>query len=539
MCAILTTPNRFRDIPRLNHLSHETGSYGWTASVLHGKLMMADAGLVYGPLRSYALALYVRLAGVTAEQVRLGQALMTLGALALIVAIGWRLVERRAAAMGWYLFLMLVGTIALDWMNYTGVIAFGWADLGRIGLPLYALVGGIDAMLAAERAGEVDRASARRLCAWGIGAVIAMLWAQEFGACTIGGLLVVPVVHALLGRGPFARRARFAGAVLGYTGAGIAAAFAVFFAFYAAYGKLGAFFTNVALNSAAFASGSFGALPFPGKETTILSWERLMANAGHEGFSLEYALPPAVYFVTLVALASRAASRRWGPRDAMTLAVLLFGVASFRFALGRTDYLHTATTSLPATILVVRLFVEAASAAYGSRYATWALRAAAVAIAFFLAGASTRLTGVTLGLQPRLSGILAGTERPSSGPAYSYPGVPHAGDVKIQPEYVKLIEGILANSSPSDKIFQHIGYMDGGEVYFLADRVNPTRFDVLTELVTTDRQQTAFEEVLKDPPKLTVGEDSGMIGPELDQYLRVHYHPVGDFGGFKLLARNE
>ena len=44
--------------------------------------------------------------------------------------------------------------------------------------------------------------------------------------------------------------------------------------------------------------------------------------------------------------------------------------------------------------------------------------------------------------------------------------------------------------------------MDGGEVYFLADRVNPTRFDVLTEIVTTGRQDIAFEEVKKDPPKL-------------------------------------
>ena len=539
ICAILMTPYRFRDMPRLNHLSHETGSYGWTASVLHGKLMMADAGLVYGPLRSYALALYTRFAGVTAEQIRLGQALMTLAALALTVALGWRVVERRAVAMGWYLYLLLVGTFALDWMNYQSVIAFGWADLGRIAIPLFTLVGAIDAMLAAERAGTVDRASARRLCAWGIATVVGTLWAQEFGACAIASLMIVPLVHAFFGRGTLLERARFGGTIVGFIGAGLAAGFAVFFGVYAIYGKVGLFLANVALNSSAFASGSFGALQFPANEATFLTWDRLMAGAGHDGFALEYLLPPAVYFVTMLALAARAIGGRWASRDALTLAVLVFGVASFRFALGRTDYLHMVTTSFPAVILVVRLTVEATSAAYASRYATWGLRAAAAGTAIVLALGSLRLTGVSLGLQPRLTAILAGTERPSSGPAYSYPGVPHAGDIKIQPEYIKLVEAILANSAPSDKIFQHIGYMDGGEVYFLADRANPTRFDVLTEIVTTDRQQLAFEEVKKDPPKLTVGEDWGMTGPELNQYLKDHYHPIGDFGGFTLLSRNE
>ena len=539
VCAILTTPYRFRDIPRLNHLSHEAGSYGWTASVLRGKLMMADAGLVYGPLRSYALALYTRLAGITAEQVRLGQALMTLGSLVLAVALGWRLVERRAIAMGWYLYLLLVGTLALDWMNYQGIIAFGWADLGRIALPLFALVGGIDELVAAERAKKVDRESARRLCAWGIGAVMATLWAQEFGVCAIGGLLVVPVLHPLLGGGRFADRVRFAAVATGFLAAGIAAGFAVFFGIYALYGKVGLFLSNVALNSAAFASGSFGALQFPATEASFLSWERLMAGAGHEGFVLEYVLPPAIYFVALVGLVARAVGGRWGERDALTLAVLVFGVVSFRFALGRTDYLHMLTTTLPAVLLVVRLAVEATSAAYASRSATWVLRAGAAGTIVVLAIGSLRLTGVGMGLQPRLSATLAGTERPSSGPAYSYPGVPRAGDVKIQPEYVKLVEAIIANSSPRDKIFQHIGYMDGGEVYFLADRANPTRFDVLTEIVTTDRQHLAFEEVQRDPPKLTVGEDWGMTGPELNQYLKDKYHPIGEFGGFQLLSRNE
>src|SRR5262249_27112803 len=88
--AIFTLPYRFRDLPKINYNSHETGAFATVNSVLHGRLMMADAGLIYGPLRSYALTLYMLVAGVTAEQVRLGQVLMNHLCFAAMLALGWR-----------------------------------------------------------------------------------------------------------------------------------------------------------------------------------------------------------------------------------------------------------------------------------------------------------------------------------------------------------------------------------------------------------------------------------------------------------------
>ena len=56
--------------------------------------------------------------------------------------------------MGLVLYLLLVGTLpALDWLNYQGVIAFGWADLWRIDPALLARRW-IEEMLVAERAGH-------------------------------------------------------------------------------------------------------------------------------------------------------------------------------------------------------------------------------------------------------------------------------------------------------------------------------------------------------------------------------------------------
>jgi hypothetical protein len=539
ICAILTTPYRFRDLPRLNHLSHEAGQYASINSIAHGRLMMADAGLIYGPLRSYALALYMYFAGMTAEQVRLGQALMTLGALGLMVWVGWRLVDRGGLAMGWFLYLLLAGTYVRDWVNYQAIIAFGWADLGRIGVPIFAAVGGVEAFLALARAGRIDRRGAGALAGWGAGATVATLWAQEFGACTILAFFAVAVLHLLLQRGSLRSRARLGATAIGVYGAGLAGAFVLYLGVYALYGRAGLFLRTVTAQSAAFTSGSYGALEFPVDESSFLTMRGLFASAPHEGTVIEYVIPPAIYLFTLVGLAARALGRRWKDGDSLTLAVLVFGVTSFRFALGRTDYLHMATADLPAAILVVRVAVESVRAIYVSRIATFALRLGALGTAVALVVWSLSLSGVTMALRPRLTAMLAGTERPSSGPAYVYPGIPRAGDVKIQPEYVALVEAIRERSSDSDKIFQHIAYMDGGEVYFLADRGNPTSYDVLAEFLTTDRQHTAFEQVARDPPKLEVGEDWGMTGPELNQYLKDHYHSLGDFSGFKLMGRNE
>jgi hypothetical protein len=126
-CGIFTIPYRFRDLPRLNHNSHEATAYAAVNSILHGKFMMADAGMIYGPLRAYALTLYMLVAGVTAEQVRLGQALLNHATLAVLLGLGWRLVDRRMLAMVWFTYLLLTGTAVLVWINYAGygMNAFG------------------------------------------------------------------------------------------------------------------------------------------------------------------------------------------------------------------------------------------------------------------------------------------------------------------------------------------------------------------------------------------------------------------------------
>lgn len=539
--AIVTLPYRFRDLPRLNHNSHETGAYATVNSILHGKLMMADAGLIYGPMRSYALTLYTLVAGVTAEQVRLGQAIMNHAVLGLVLAVGWRLVDRKITAMVWYTWLVLVGTLVLLWENYagTGMNAFGWADVGRIGLPFLATAGGTAAIIRSTRDGLPDRSAIRTLAAWGALAAFATLWAQEFGVCALLALVAAPFVHFLLAPGDLRARARLAAVSVGSVMAGAAAAFGVYLGIYAIYGRARLFLSTVTDQSAAFTSGSYGCFPFPATEQSFLKWTGLTAIAPHQGGTvLEFVAPVAIYLFAIVGLATRAIAGRWRGRDTITLAITVFGLAAFRFALGRADFIHLVTATLPAIALLPRLVVEAARAIYETTATTALVRGIATAAGFGLGLASLNMAGVPLGLGPRLNAIVSGYERPSSGAPYSYPKIPRAGDTKIQPEYVALIEAIRANSTPQDKIFQHIGYMDGGEVYFLADRVNPIRYDVLAEFLTTGRQIIAADEIQKDPPKLVVGEDWGVTGDGVNHFLKTNYHSIGKFGDWELMARN-
>ena len=44
LLAMATVPLKMRDLPEINHQSHEGQRLGWINSVIHGKLLMADAG---------------------------------------------------------------------------------------------------------------------------------------------------------------------------------------------------------------------------------------------------------------------------------------------------------------------------------------------------------------------------------------------------------------------------------------------------------------------------------------------------------------
>ena len=518
--AIYSIPHKFRELPRINHNSHEAGKYAWLNSFYHGKLFMADTALLYGPLRELTLAIYVALAGKTAEHVRMGQILIHLGFLAATLFTVWIAARRQLWALVWGAFLVITTTLALPWLDVVHLLAFGWSDLGRIAFALFTIVGAL----------ELARGD-RALAAWGAVATLSILYSQETGPAAVAAILVAIVVDSFARPEAFGwrGRAKRAGARAGAFLGGLVVTALLVVLVYALFGRGTLFVVTFYKFVSLFASGSLAGMPFPVNEHTFETWRALTANAPREGgFILEYVLPVAVYLVTGAALIAGAVTRPWSRRATLLLGLLVFGIGSHRVAMGRSDYYHTITVTAPAALLAVALAVDAAS--YLPRLRLARLPPIplplGVGLAALMIWGSYQLTGVTRGFDPRTKALREGQEVPSVGPAFAYPGIPRAGDIFLPPDTVELTHAIQKRTGPNDKIFVHASFIEHAELYFLADRVNPTRCDLLAEIVSTDIQDELRRDLQRDPPVLDVGSDFGMFNQATTDYLKSGWRVV-------------
>ncbi len=533
LAAIYGIPHKFRELPRINHAGHESGNYAWLNSFYHGKLFMADTGTIYGPLRELVLAVYVALMGKTAEQVRAGQILVHLGFLAVAIALGWIFGRRRLWAVGLCVFLFITTTMALTWLDALHLLAFGWADLGRMMFPLFTLVG---AVAWARRP--------RALVGWGAAATLGALYSQETGPVAIAAICIALVVDSLLlpeVPGAQARaRARRAASRVGALLAGVVATALIVIGIYAIFGKARMFLGTVYLAVVLFASGSLGGVPFPVNERTFTSWATLMGGAPHDGIILEYLLPVAIYAVAGAALVTTAISRRWSSRSTLRLALLAFGVATFRLAMARCDYYHLISATAPAALMLVALVADAALALprilLRGRYPRWHFAAALLFVVPIVLGC-THLSGYLRAFGPRTLALLTGKEVPSTGPPFSYPDIPRAGDIYLPPETVALTHVIQKRSRPSDKVFIHASFADHAELYFLANRVNPTRCDLIAEIENLEVQEQVRLDLVRDPPLLDVGADNGMFNKATVAYLHAGWKEVERVGRIPVSVR--
>src|SRR5262249_1370967 len=89
LVSIVMTPLGLRDLASVNHGEHEAFHLGWINSVLHGKLMLADTGLIHGPLREYLLIAGLLPFGIDQGHVRIGFVAVNLIGVALLLHVSW------------------------------------------------------------------------------------------------------------------------------------------------------------------------------------------------------------------------------------------------------------------------------------------------------------------------------------------------------------------------------------------------------------------------------------------------------------------
>jgi len=112
-------------------------------------------------------------------------------------------------------------------------------------------------------------------------------------------------------------------------------------------------------------------------------------------------------------------------------------------------------------------------------------------------------------------------------------------DIRIPQTTLAAAEYIRANSSEQDFVFSRVSWMDGGELMFLANRRNPTRFDNLAELTWRPQQQELLADLRRNPPALVLGDSFG--APYLDAetlaYLASGWEPAQTFGPVTIMKR--
>ena len=534
--AIALIPIGLRDIATINAAGHEGQHYGWVNSALHGKLLWAEAGLIHSPLRDYSLAAYAIVAGATAEHLRMAAVLVNVVGLAVLLPLAWSLARRQLWLQGWYAYLLLAHTPARMIVDYRARISLGWADLSRNAWSTLALMFAISELTA-------PRQRMSRVLAAGAGTGLALLYSQEYGICAVAAVVGATALdRTLRGAEPWGLRVAAAARSISVFLAGVLAPLLALVAFYAACGR-GALLLRTAYESVAYAAaGVWGSLPSPITLDSFLHPYSLIEafvsgerdSRYHDG-NLEFLLPAAAYLLAGIALLLRACRRCWSRRDSFLFGLLLFGAAGYRVALAAPEIFHLLSTTAPALILIVALSADAARLRIVTRRRIGVpVGLAAVVVVMLASIAMGERAGCAY---QKFKAIYTGKERLSVPFPYVHDDIPRAGDIRIEKGVREIVHYVRDHSSPTDAIFVDVGMFEGPEIYWLGDRRNPTRFDMLQEILSTGRQKDLLDELTSDPPLYVIGDSADGIGDEAWNYLRAHWRTLPERPGGYVVRR--
>lgn len=369
--------------------------------------------------------------------------------------------------------------------------------------------------------------------AWaGILCGVAAAWRLEFGA----GLGLGVVVGLLLARGGDPAPPRWREA-LRFTIAAVAAGLLFYVPVVAAAGLKPSWELLVRYPLVDF--GDYQRLPFP------LRYDGPLNVSSPGGFASDTLESLLLFYVPLVLvlglLASLAAlALRWRRVDATELATAVFGLVMLQYLLARADEFHTAP--LAVTVAVLGAWAIARKAELP--------RAAGVAVG---AGCAAALAFVlVVGLDRRVRAITASTTAIASPVA---DGV-RAGAAN-SPGLNDTLRFLRARTRTGEPIYvlpRRADLVTAGNplLYVLAQRTNPTRYDIEAPGVVTsapvqreiaaDLRRAGVQYVVRDTSAVTAADEPTRAGEStgvtlLDDVIARDYAPVRRFGPFVVYER--
>ena len=544
--SILVIPLGFRGLPEENYLHHEGFHAGYVSSIYHGKLMMADASFIYGPVREYILAALLAVSRPTLEHLRMAHLFLNLTGLALLLGTGWHLVRGRWWIQLWLMYLALTATPLHTFVQSDYYICFGWADVLRSALPMFALVGALRAVAALPSTGAAARRDLLKVLAWSGLIGFSFLYSQEYGlVATLCALVAGGLHRAVHARGTVRDRAAAVAIALAVVLAGCVAPFALMAGVYAFFGKAGLLVRTTFHIGALVAGGKFNGFPIPITTDDFLQpWELFRPyiegqkhDLRYHDANVEFLVVPAVVTVATIALVLQVGWRRWTTRTTLMLAMIMFSAASYRMTIARADIYHMLGATTGPCLLAAMMVADASTLRLHlgrsrlARVPVGALAAAGIVAFSILAGEATGA------VRAHAVSIASGELAPPAATPYDHSDLPRAGDINVRPGTVAVIKYIRAHSQSRDAIFCRIDMLRCGEIYFLADRRNATGFDTIHEIATPSMQAEANLALRRELPELVIGTDEKYIGPEASAFLREAYDPPEDVGGYSVARR--
>jgi hypothetical protein len=497
-------PWAFRDMPTADHAGHESQHLGWINAMSYGKLMMADAGFTYGPVREYALAATAwLLGGITLDHVRLAHVATNVVGLSALVYCMHRVCRGRAHLLFLGTLLLVTHSPIASFLVYTHSYSFGWADELRAGLATLAVVV------------TLDRGRPRL---GGALAAAAVLYSHDFGLPAVAATLVAFALEATL---PRETRRTVLLRARDWT-LGFALVLVPFLAVYAAHGKLLAFFAGYAWTVRVFKGQPWpGAAPNDATFASFASFGALLhaPSKGENALALhvlENFVGPSIVVAGFAQAIVAWGRQRFDRRSILVLALSLLGGMTLRHAFMTDDVFHMLNAQTPALVVLVALMANA-------RRVSFAPLAAAILPVFWLAA------GATVPVDARLARVASGEERPSFGAPYHYADLPRAGDERVTAQHLVPVRWVRAHTRPSDPVLFSMWPVSGGTEAFLSHRRNPTSFDKPDELVTRALRRRIAAELERDPPALVVVSDLDSLGDDAARFVRARYQerPMG------------
>jgi hypothetical protein len=404
-------------------------------------------------------------------------------------------------------------------------IAFGWADALRCGAAVGAVVTTAIVLTQGNEGGFWGRRTAR-LVGCGVWTAFSLLYSQEFGLCAAASVLLAAVVSELLASSQrsLVDRLREAARSVAAIASGMIAVTGAVLCGYAVFGKARLLVETTYRTLFMVGSCVFGCLDYPVNARLFEHPDQLLRGfvvgmpspLQHDAL-IEYIVPVAVYGLVGAHLILAWLMRRWDARCTVFFALLALGVSSYRMTLARATIEQVMNAAAPA-ILCLGMLVDASLnfRVYLGRRCLRLGRLNALVLAL-VAGVATERIG---GLGHQVVVLATGKKAPSGATPYQYPDIPRAGDVYLDRDFQAVTRFVQSVTSRQDPIFTMLYMMDGGELYFLADRKNPTRYDLLAEVMTAGQQREVLDALRERPPKLIIGSDATLLGREVQAYVR-------------------